>query len=287
MHKQLFGLIAAALAVGGCDINVQKSEADGKVNITIGSDKGDSEVKQEKRQLAEFDSIESKGPVDVTVEIGDAQSVIVEGNPKYLSQITTEVNGKTLKVGLEGVVVNSRNNLVVRVVMPRLNALSHLGSGDVLLKGLKGDLLAVNTTGSGDITLAGQLKQLNVEMTGSGDLDGKGLALAGVMANLRGSGSMELGALDAEKAEYELLGSGDITTVGKTKQLKINLQGSGTVDAGGLQADSANLSLTGSGDIQAAVKNSVEARSTGSGEISIAGNPAERKTSGKGINFEG
>lgn len=93
-----------------------------------------------------------------------------------------------------------------------------------------------------------------------------------------GSGGIDCSGIEAMELEVVVSGSGDIRLKGSVGALNATVSGSGDVSARELKARNAKLQVTGSGDLEVFVLETVDARFTGSGDITIYGNPASRKT---------
>ena len=78
-------------------------------------------------------------------------------------------------------------------------------------------------------------------------------------------------------------GSGGVNASGAVRALSVRLYGSGSADLGSLVSQGAELSTHGSGSISAGVSQSLVADSTGSGRITVYGNPPQRTLSGRNV----
>jgi hypothetical protein len=103
-------------------------------------------------------------------------------------------------------------------------------------------------------------------------------------ASLSGSGRLDLGQVHGESLDVNVNGSGGVRGSGEVRAVHVRLHGSGSVDLAGLRSESADLSSTGSGDIFAAATQKVSAEATGSGRITVHGNPAQVSVTGKHVN---
>ena len=70
---------------------------------------------------------------------------------------------------------------------------------------------------------------------------------------------------------------------GAVQRLDTNVNGSGDINLAALSSDVAYLASNGSGDIDVTVQSEVNARTSGSGRITVHGDPLRRTLSGKRI----
>lgn len=167
-------------------------------------------------------------------------------------------------------------------------AINTYGSGTITLGDVAGDFSA-RASGSGNIS-AGDVQSATVEIRGSADV-----SLGNVAMGLthRGMGSGDLGADRVEGAvAVALQGSGDARIEGgEATSLQVNLTGSGDAQFGG-RTQELTLEVRGSGRARVeTVEGPVEIRSSGSGDIRIAEGRADGfrvRASGSGdVHFGG
>lgn len=144
----------------------------------------------------------------------------------------------------------SRNRLNVVIKIPRSTKIRYVGAAS--------SVCGLDDTES----------DLDVEIPLSG------IVMAGVVKNLRvqiyGSGNVSVQQVDGEEVELAVQGSGGIIIKkGKTRTLRARATGSGDIRAM-ITAQDANLQVMGSGDIKVSqVTGQLLQRCTGSGDISI------------------
>jgi hypothetical protein len=95
-----------------------------------------------------------------------------------------------------------------------------------------------------------------------------------------GSGHLDLQGLDGSVLKLNSSGSGTTVLGGQVNSFDADLSGSGRVDANRLQARAAHLALSGSGQLIARVSDDLVASSSGSGQVTVYGNPARRTVEG-------
>lgn len=210
--------------------------------------KGNGDFTSETRNVSSYDQVALEGSMNVELVAGTEGKLTVEAESNLMEHILTEVSGNRLKISIEkGVNLSPSRNKSIKITVPfeSLDGVSLTGSGDIVTKnGIRAERFDVNLTGSGDIRL---------------DLDSR---------DVKGS----------------ITGSGDIELRGKTINFRCVVTGSGDFHASGLQAEKVEARISGSGDIDVFASKELKTRVTGSGDISYSGNPEKEdfKTSGSG-----
>ena len=202
-----------------------------------------------------FCKIESYTSADIKFVQGKTSSVRIEGTKSLVDNLDIKQNGETLVVTTKG--------RGMRIVGPaRLTV--YVSSPDITSVYLKG---------SGNFEAQSNIDTdaLNVELSGSGDVDLRKVLCDNISLRLRGSGDVEAQAVDCAVANLELLGSGDLEV--KTlnaRNVNAALRGSGDLDATlkGVADVKADIDLRGSGDVE--LKGTLRTLNTskkGSGDI--------------------
>lgn len=93
---------------------------------------------------------------------------------------------------------------------------------------------------------------------------------------LNGAVSVIASGLNAVSLTLEISGSGNFTVRGRVERLRVSISGSGDVDATSLRASVLSAHISGSGNIAAYASRSAAVDVSGSGDVVVAGNPAQR-----------
>ena len=222
------------------------------------------QVASETREVpAGIREVDLNGPIDLTVRYGATPSLKVSGESRLLGNVDVSKEGAILHIGIRGMVLRHRHPLEVELVLPHLASVTVDGSGDSTVNGFSGERIEVRMEGPGSLRLNGRFRQVNAALSGSGELDLNG-----------GAG--------IDQFEASLTGSGHMTIVGSTRELVATASGSGELDARHLRADSVKVGQTGSGSSTVQAQRVVAASISGSGDIEVLGNPAERSVSRTG-----
>lgn len=201
------------------------------------------------RSVSGFSSIESGGPFNVHVKIDGTESLRLDIDGDVVNDVKTEVVDGVLKVGFKNNFSFHRNikRGDIYITAKALNALGSSGSGNMDLNGvLTGQNVKVILSGSGNIRAAVKSGTLETKISGSGGIDLKGSTGE---ANFRISGSGEINgkALSAETVVANISGSGGVNVIAN-KTVSARITGSGGVSYSG-NAVIAETRYTGSGRV--------------------------------------
>jgi len=210
---RLVSVVCLCLATSACVFNL--------------GDVAGAETTSQTRSVESFDAIAISGSVDVQFETGSEVSIEVVAVPKVIDDIVTEVDDRTLQVGLEGGLHINTGRMLVKVTAPSLKSLSIDGSGDATISGIDEERLSLSVSGSGDIEADGEAEAVSIAVSGSGDVEGRALKAASAHVSVRGSGDISISATEAAKGSIS--GSGDISVHGGAT-CAISVSGSGDVN---------------------------------------------------------
>jgi hypothetical protein len=255
--KTGFALLLLALLLIGASYSMLRAQGTGTASP------GSRLVDSEKRTLgASVAEVDVSGPINLTLRQGTAASLEVRGEQRLLANVDTTVEGNTLHIGPRGILLRHRQPIEVILVLPTLEGLTIGGSGENSVSGFSGDRIEVNVTGSAALRFHGRYREIE--------------------AGLHGSGELEFTAGSAEKVSADLKGSGHMTLVGAARELHADVAGSGEMDARHLRAEQVELQHQGSGSSAVYASKRVQAEMTGSGNVTVYGNPDNRAVSRNG-----
>lgn len=169
----------------------------------------------------------------VFVQSDDSVRVEITTSDDVIDLARVELDGNTLVIGYDGHfsrIFSPVHKVVVYGPLP--DSLFLRGSGDALLRGIRGDSLFLAASGSGDVTLepAELAGRLTLLLQGSGDLNVSMLRCGFLAFSNAGSGDAELHGT-TEKAQFSKEGSGDVdasSLVAASVEIRKN-SGSGTL----------------------------------------------------------
>ncbi|WP_426051409.1 GIN domain-containing protein [Brevundimonas sp. SL161] len=114
------------------------------------------------------------------------------------------------------------------VTAPNINTFNLEGSANLMLRDYDQDTLAIDISGSGEVTAMGRTRALEVDISGSGDADLG--ALAAIDANVAIAGSGDAVVAPTGRADISIAGSGDVQLNTRPATVNQQVSGSGEVD---------------------------------------------------------
>lgn len=245
--KKLLILLSAGLLAASCVININGGS-------WVGVCTEDGIDYTEIRDVGSFSSISSGLPCNVYYSQADKQEVRVETTQEFAPKVLTEVKDGTLKLKLEE---GRYPKLVLRVVIssPDIEGLSVSGSGNLFQEG------ALNASGN-----------LNLKVSGSGDIQTGDIACKDFSARISGSGALRLASVACDGFDATTSGSGhiDLETLTAKGDASARISGSGRIRLHEVTVDGdMDLKTSGSGSILVTGRcRDVDATISGSGSIS-------------------
>ncbi len=208
--------------------------------------RGTGEMVTESRHVGAFDRIRTAGSWDVSVIVGQEQSVKLTFDDNIIELIRTEVDDGALEI-FSNESFSTKHRCRVEITVPALHEIRSSGSGDISVDCLDTDSFDFDLAGSGDFDLNGKAREMRVRLAGSGD--GSLTGEAGIIdVKVSGSGDVDARGLEARQAIVRISGSGDVA-VHCSELFDGRVSGSGDIVYYGKPAD-VNMSVSGSGDIR-------------------------------------
>lgn len=178
---------------------------------------------------------------DVTYVQGPAATVVITGPESAVARVRIDGGRLSLADGPERATVrvggggirgwSDTDRLQITVTAPSVTRFDLQGSSDVTLRDYDQDTLAVALAGSGDVTATGRTRALDLDITGSGDVDLSDLATTDATVDVSGSGQARIAPTG--EADVSIGGSGDVDLTTRPARLIQDISGSGDVDMRG------------------------------------------------------
>lgn len=190
--------------------------------------------------IASFERVRVDGPFEVRIATGTSPRARASApDPALLDRLRLNVESGTLSLRLDR------------------------GTGDRAGHGSDAvPVFTLSTTALRGVTLLSGAKVSVTRMTG-----------ARVDLGVTGTGELSVGEANADQVNATVIGSGAIHIAGRAGKARLVTNGPGLIDAAALSAGELFVSMDGTGETRAAARYAAEIASTGSGRVSVSGNP--------------
>ena len=194
--------------------------------------RGSGDIITEERDVSGFDRVSLSGIGDVTIEVGDEESLTVITDDNIMPYVRTEVKNNTLILDFDDGTFNRgydpTDGIKFELVVTDLNRVDISGAGKMYVGELETEKFVVNNTGAASIEIDSlKADELVVKQTGAGSIVASG-QVQGQELNNTGAGSYQAGELESETAIISISGVGS-ATVWATESLDISISGLGNV----------------------------------------------------------
>lgn len=210
---------------------------------------GSGHIQTETRQVDSFEAIDLEYPAEVTIQQGEADTVVMEAEDNLLRQLSTEV---------------SSGRLTVKTLETQWKA-------------------RVNPSQPVKITITVR-NPTEIEFSApTGSLQANGLQAGTLSLVLSGAGQVRLNDVQVDVLDSVLSGAGDVQVTGTADEIQLLLSGAGNFNGADLMSHKATVEISGMGDAIVYVEAELAATITGAGSVKYFGEPrVEQTISGAG-----
>jgi predicted small secreted protein len=266
MNRRLYipsAILLIAMLVSGCSFQTVS---------------GSGKLSSETRTVSGFSSVTLAGIGDLYITQGPTELVRIEAEDNLIPYFDTSVVGGTLMIGLKdqymGITLQPTRPVKFYVTLPKIEAVTLAGSGNIFASQLKTAAFKISLLGSGNIsTDTLTATTLDLLLSGSGNLNLGSVSASQVNSIISGSGDIQVNTLTASKLSSRTTGSGNITLGGEVTDQSAEILGSGAYQAAGLKSATATVNVTGSGNSQVSASSTLNVTILGSGDVAYSGHP--------------
>jgi len=192
-----------------------------------------AQAAEQTRSVAPFTAVSNSGPVNLHIEVGKAQSVVVSGSDDLVADLETTVVGNELKLHMRRDTTNfnrHHDELNVTITVPQLTAFTMGGAGETTISHMRGDNLEVRFGGAGSLKAEGTVHNLTMHVGGVGSIDTRELHADTATVSVGGVGSVKVWA--SNSLDASLGGVGSLTYYGDPKTVNTHGGGLGSISKG-------------------------------------------------------
>ena len=187
---------------------------------------------EQTRPMPAFNGISAQGPINIIVEVGKTQALVLKGDDKFLKRAMTKVvDGKLVITFPKGEKNEVNSDWTINVSMPALTSFQIEGAGSAELRNIQGDKVDIGFQGAGRLVASGKVRELKLNAQGIGDVDTKALLAQDADVHFEGIGAVKIYA--SKKLDAVVQGMGSLAYYGNPSQVNKKIDGIGSVNAGG------------------------------------------------------
>ncbi|MBX9876894.1 MAG: DUF2807 domain-containing protein [Candidatus Obscuribacterales bacterium] len=184
-----------------------------------------SDVVTEQRKLPDFSKITAGGALEMDIKVGSPQSVTIECNKDSMADVDSVVNDNELTISVEDDA--KPTHLSVHIVVPKLESLELNGSTNAVVAGVSSKSFELDTAGSSKVKAQGEVDDLDMELSGSSNVELTELKSKNCDITISGSGNANIFA--NQSVDANISGAGSIKIHGNPAKVNQQISGSGTI----------------------------------------------------------
>lgn len=177
------------------------------------------------RSLPHFERVVIGVAATVRVSQGEAPSATLRGDDNLLSSVETRMQAGVLYLESKESLA-PRLPLVIELTTPALVRLEQRASGNVELEGMRGTQLSLVLAGAGRLQGSGNVDNLELDLTGSGEMRMGELRSGAAVVRIGGAGNIQVNAERFLRAT--ITGAGKVTYRGEPR-IEQEIRGAGSV----------------------------------------------------------
>lgn len=207
-------VFAAVILIAGCGSN----------QVT-----GNGKSTTKTRAVLDFDKIQISGAYKIEVTQGGSESVKITTDDNIIPLVITDVKNDKLRIhNKSGISFSLTQPVLIQVVVRNLKQITASGANELVISKVSSDSLKVNTNGSIQADLSGQVNKLSMKIAGSGNVNASKLVAKSVQVRMMGSGEIQVNA--TKKLDTKITGSGTVKYSGNPDDVDQSIIGSGTLE---------------------------------------------------------
>ena len=187
--------------------------------------RGNGQIKTEERQVGAFANLDAGGAFEIEWESG-SPALRITTDENLLPYIENNVSDNTLHLRTRDHIWPTHGIKIV-ISSPTRTGGRIRGAIKLTVKQLSGPTFALESKGASEVTLAGNVDRLLVDMTGASQLAADGLRAKTAEISTTGAGDAEVAVTDT--LNVAITGAGKVTYSGNPATIKKQITGAGSI----------------------------------------------------------
>jgi len=187
--------------------------------------RGNGQIKTEERQVGAFANLDAGGAFEIEWQSG-SPALRITTDENLLPYIENNVSDDTLRLRTRDHIWPTHGIKIV-ISSPTRTGGRIRGAIKLTVKQLSGPTFALESKGASEVTLAGNVDRLLVDMTGASQLVADGLQAKTAEISTTGAGDAEVAVTDT--LNVVITGAGKVTYSGNPATIKKQITGAGSI----------------------------------------------------------
>lgn len=189
---------------------------------------GSGDLETREFDFDDFHAIDLGGAFSVDIRFGDRQKVEITVDDNLWENLEADVRGGTLEIGWDKS-CDPDDDCEIVIVMKKLESIEVHGACDATIHDFDDDEFEFNVSGAGELDIDGSVENLEIHISGAGNVDARDLEAKHVKARISGAGNADLYA--SESIDARISGAGSLDYWGSPEKKKTSVSGVGSIDA--------------------------------------------------------
>jgi len=204
----------------------------------------------ETRHIETFNKISFRDFGVLILTQGESESLTIEADQELLSELTAEVRGDTLVLGIDDDWLNRIGKVISSVFnSEERKVIYHLTFKDIS----------------------------EIKVSGKCTLQCNSLTADKLKLKISGLGNITIEQLDCKVLDSTISGRGNFRLSGRADEHKLRISGSADVESSNLASQSAQITISGQGNATVRVQDSLDITISGMGQVNYYGHPKIRQ----------
>ena len=187
--------------------------------------RGNGHIKIDERKIGAFANIDASGAFLINWQNG-APTLRVKTDENLFPYIDSQISGNTLRLRTREQ-IRPTHGITVSIASPAREAARIKGAVKLDASQLTGSKFALEGTGASRVSLAGNIDELLVDLTGASDLKAAALQTKTAEISVQGAGDVEVAV--AEKLKVAIAGAGKVIYSGNPPTIEKHISGAGSI----------------------------------------------------------
>jgi Putative auto-transporter adhesin, head GIN domain len=222
MKKYGFLAFVVALIVGFIAVsfyirpkNVEKTVVNGETYNT------------EIRKFTDFTKVDASGALNVVIVAGKDFKVELESEQKELDEIETKLDGDTLKIYSKKDWSSSKNQVAVRISLPKLEGVEISGNSKGVVSNVKSEDFSIVVNGASSVKISGETVNSDITANGASKIEAEAFKTENTTIEVNGASTANIYASNLLTANA--YGASSVSYVGNPKNVEKTTSGAGSV----------------------------------------------------------